>query len=85
MSFKLRSLDQHKKHCKKLGELKSEDPIAYKKKSKKYGVNSESPFLSLQYFDQCNGSLIPDVMHDVLEGALQYELKLLLRYCSISN
>ena len=26
-----------------------------------------------------SGALIPDVMHDVLEGVLQYETKLLLR------
>ena len=28
----------------------------------------------------CDGSLIPDVMHDILEGMLQYEVKLLLQY-----
>lgn len=27
----------------------------------------------------CSGALLPDVMHDVLEGALQYEIKLMLR------
>ena len=26
----------------------------------------------------CDGSLIPDIMHDVLEGVLQYEVKLML-------
>ena len=29
----------------------------------------------------CSGALLPDVMHDILEGALQYETKLLLQYC----
>ena len=29
----------------------------------------------------CSGALLPDVMHDVLEGVLQYEVKLLLQYC----
>ena len=29
----------------------------------------------------CSGALLPDVMHDILEGALQYEVKLLLQYC----
>ena len=33
----------------------------------------------LTYFHVCDGSLLPDIMHDVLEGALQYEVKLLLK------
>ena len=28
----------------------------------------------------CDGSLIPDVMHDLLEGTLQYEAKLVLKH-----
>ena len=36
--------------------------------------------LDLEFFDVCSGALIPDVMHDVLEGALQHELKLLLKH-----
>ena len=35
--------------------------------------------MDLTYFDICQ-CLIPDVMHDILEGCLQYELKLLLQY-----
>ena len=31
-----------------------------------------------RYFHVCEGGLIPDVMHDVLEGALAYEAKLML-------
>ena len=27
----------------------------------------------------CDGGLLPDIMHDVLEGALEYEVKLLLK------
>lgn len=27
----------------------------------------------------CEGGLVPDVMHDLLEGALQYEMKLMLQ------
>ncbi len=27
----------------------------------------------------CDGGLVPYVMHDILEGALQYEIKLLLK------
>ncbi len=34
----------------------------------------------VRYFHVCDGGLIPDIMHDLLEGALQYEVKLLLRH-----
>ena len=37
----------------------------------------------MEYFHVCNGSLIPDIMHDVLEGALQYEVKLMLQFILI--
>ena len=43
-----------------------------------YGINRNSILNQLQYFHVCDGSLLPDVMHDILEGALQYEVKLLL-------
>ena len=29
----------------------------------------------------CSGALLPDVMHDLLEGTLQHVLQLLLAYC----
>lgn len=48
-------------------------------KSKEFGVNRNSILNSLAYFNVCDGSLLPDVMHDLLEGALQYEVKLMLR------
>ena len=32
-----------------------------------------------RYFHVCDGGLVPDIMHDVLEGALEYEVKLLLK------
>jgi hypothetical protein len=31
-----------------------------------------------RYVDICGGMLVPDVMHDILEGVLQYECKFLL-------
>ena len=31
-------------------------------------MNFRSELLRLEHFDICNGTLIPDVMHDVLEG-----------------
>ena len=45
--------------------------------SKLYGVNERSVFMELKFFDICSGSLIADVMHDLLEGAAQHEAKLL--------
>lgn len=35
--------------------------------------------MQCRYFHVCDGSLLPDIMHDLLEGALQYETKLLLK------
>ncbi len=48
--------------------------------SVEHGINLRSPLLDLQYFDLCSGALVADVMHDILEGVLQYETKLLLVY-----
>ena len=60
-------------------------------KSTEYGVNGRSILMDYKYFDACQ-CLVPDVMHDILEGALQYELKLLLvqlimnaKYFSVST
>ncbi len=47
--------------------------------SKEYGINSLSVLNELTYFNVCSGGLLPDIMHDVLEGALQYEVKLMLK------
>lgn len=62
-------------HTKQCDEVES-DP----KNSVEYGINFRSALLSLKYLDICT-SLIPDVMHDVLEGVVQYELKLFIQYC----
>ena len=48
--------------------------------SKQTGINRESICNELQYFSAASGALVPDVMHDVLEGVLQYEVMLLLRH-----
>lgn len=34
--------------------------------------------MEIEYFDICSGVLISDVMHDLFEGVLQYETKLML-------
>lgn len=48
-------------------------------KSKEFGINRNSALNELAYFHVCSGALIPDIMHDILEGALQYEFKLMLQ------
>lgn len=48
--------------------------------SNEYGINRESILDSLTYFCTCTGAMVPDVMHDILEGVLQYEVKLMLKH-----
>ena len=77
--FELRALDKHKEQVDEVeGDSSGES-------SKEFGINSRSALLDLQYFDLCSGTLLPDIMHDVLEGALQYEMKLLLKYCILEQ
>ena len=42
------------------------------------GINYRSTLFELEHFDV--DILVPDVMHDMLEGVLQYEASLILRY-----
>ena len=49
--------------------------------SKLYGVSHRSILLELKNFDHCRGVLLPHTMHDLLEGFLQYESKLVLQHC----
>ena len=60
------------RHCRKIAR----DDRA----SIKYGINRKSVLTQLKYFDICNGGLIPDLMHDMLEGLLPYETKLVLKH-----
>ena len=71
--FTLRDELSHRRHC---TELEGESGI---EASKLNGINRDSILNKLAYFHVCSGALLPDVMHDVLEGALQYEIKLMLR------
>jgi len=43
------------------------------------GINWDSILNDLTYFHVCDGYLVPDIMHNIQEGALQYEVKLLLK------
>ena len=71
----MRTLGEHLHHCDSIEDDEDGD-----EKSKEFGVNSHSILLQLKHFDMCSGTLIPDVMHDLLEGALQHIIKLLLCY-----
>ena len=75
--FTLRTLDVHCEQCDEL----EEDVSNYVENSKEYGVNFRSILMELEYFDVCSGALLQDVMHDLLEGVLQYEGNFLLQHC----
>ena len=75
-AFTLRSRALHLHHC----ECLEDDPVKYEENSKEFGVNYRSKLLELKYFDICGGGLVADVMHDLLEGTLQYEAKLVLKH-----
>ena len=44
-----------------------------------YGVNRRALLDTLAYVDVTSGSFVPDIMHDILEGALPLEMKQLLK------
>lgn len=69
----LRNKFTHQEHCR----LVQEDTTGTA--SKEYGVNRDSILNELTFFHVCNGSLLPDILHDLLEGTLQYEVKLMLQ------
>lgn len=62
--FELRNKEDHKRYCTLI-----ENDITGTK-SKEYGVNRNSALNDLTYFHVCDGSLIPDIMHDILEGKI---------------
>ena len=44
-----------------------------------YGVNRRALLNTLTYFSVALGALIPDIMHNVIEGVLPLEVKLMLK------
>ena len=76
--FRLRSADEHSDHCKLLerNDLSVADKQHY---STTFGINRRALLDTLQFFDVTSGALIPDIMHDILEGALPLQLKLMLK------
>ena len=74
---KVITLSEHLIQCDTL----EEDEDNRDENSKEFGVNNRSTLLELQHFDLCSGALVPDIMHDLFEGVLQYEIKLVLQHC----
>ena len=70
--YTLRTLESHLQHCAKIQD------DATGNLSKEYGVNNHSALLDLEHFDMCCGTLLPDVVHDLLEGVIQH---VFLSYC----
>ena len=51
--------------------------------SRKLGYQSE--ILWLEHFDLCSGALVPEFMHNLIEGVLEHLPCLLLPYCVEEN
>lgn len=75
--FDLRTVLSHSEQLDKLENADGE--VQHAAVSKENGINCRSVLSSLKYFEVVGGYLTPDVMYDVLEGALQHEVKLLLQ------
>ena len=66
--FQLREQSSHSEKCDDLESAptrREHDSL-----STEYGINRRSILDDLQYFKVCDGGLIQDVMHDVLEGTV---------------
>lgn len=73
--FQPRTRETHANHCSSLeGPLHNHYATAY-------GLHRDSSLNTLKFFHVTEG-LIPDIMHDCLEGCVQYEVKELLKYLS---
>ena len=73
-AFLLRERESHLRECEELDKAE----LNWEKTSKELGINYRSILFELQHFDV--DILLPDVMHDLLEGTLQYETKLILQH-----
>ena len=73
--FPARTRETHAYHCSNLGGQ------LHNHYSTTYGLHQISSLNTLKYFHVTEG-LIPDIMHDCLEGCVQYEVKELLKHLS---
>ena len=70
--FSIRTPDDHQQHCLEI----ENDPSL----SITYGINCNSILNTIPGFSVADG-LPQDIMHDLLEGVLNYQLKLLIKHC----
>ena len=75
--FVVRDLPSHLHMCSVLDN----DDAARDENSKEFGINRQSCLTQLQDCDMCSGMLISDLTHDLYEGVLQHEMKLVLKHC----
>ena len=73
--FQLRTPDAHKSQCDRLGGV---DHDHY---SKVYGINERSSLLDIVGYSMLDWGLPHDCMHDLFEGVVDYEIKLVLLHC----
>ena len=76
--FQLRSSDEHSDHCDLL-EMEDLSSLDHQHFSTTFGINHRTLLGRLRYFSVTSGALLPDIMHDILEGALPLELKCMLK------
>ena len=73
-AYHLRNTAAHEKHLKRV----SEDVAGHF--SKIYGINERTSLMDVKYFSIFEYGLPHDMMHDLLEGLVPHEIKLLLLY-----
>ena len=73
--FKLRTPKQHLKQCNELEKSVSRSEV-----SKQYGINRKSVLESIPNLSVTQ-NLPHDIMHDLLEGVIPYEIKLVKFFC----
>ena len=61
----------HNKQCITLDSKSGPSRSTFSKDS---GINHTSILDELEYFSVASGAFLPDIMHDVLEGVLQYKV-----------
>ena len=72
--FELRTALKHCEHCDSLKEVNGTA------NSTKYGINRRSILEDVKHFSVAAKTLAHDFMHDLLEGVIPLEMKLLLKY-----
>ena len=70
----LRNKENHAHHCKLIDMEGLTDHY-----SLCFGINRNPILNELRYFDVTSGALLNDIMHDILEGVLPMEMKLMLQ------